>query len=251
MQILGIDVGGTGIKGALVDVQRGELSVDRQRILTPRPATPDAVIGVIQELVDHFDYSGPLGVGFPAAVLDGVVKTAANIDHTWIDYAGEAHISQVTGCPTKLLNDADAAGLAELRFGAGRDQPGVVFVFTLGTGIGSALFVDGRLVPNTELGHLYLPNQAHDAEYSASERARIELELSWEAWAANLDAYLHHIYGLFWPNLIILGGGGSKKIDKFLPLLTVPVKIVPAELGNEAGIVGAALATELLYASRV
>lgn len=201
---------------------------------------------MIQELVDHFAYSGPLGVGFPAAILNGVVKTAANVDQTWIDYDGQTKISEATGCPVKLVNDADAAGLAEVRFGAGRQQKGVVFVFTLGTGIGSALFVDGRLVPNTELGHLYLPNQAHDAEYTASERARIEQELTWEAWAANLDAYLRHIYGLFWPNLIILGGGGSKKLDRFLPYLTVPVRIVPAELGNEAGIVGAALATELL-----
>lgn len=247
MDILGIDVGGTGIKGALVNIRQGELSADRQRILTPKPATPDAVIGVIRELVDQFAYNGPLGVGFPAAILDGVVKTAANVDHAWIEYAGEAHIAQATGCPTRLLNDADAAGLAEVRFGAGKDQKGVIFVFTLGTGIGSALFVDGQLVPNTELGHLYLPNQPHDAEFSASERARIEQNLSWEAWAANLDAYLHHIYGLFWPNLIILGGGGSKKSDKFLPLLTVPGKIVPAQLGNEAGIVGAALATELLH----
>lgn len=242
MDILGVDIGGTGIKAALVDTGQGVLTTERERILTPQPSTPEAVIGVIQELVKHFAYVGPIGVGYPGVILNGATMTAANLDQGWLNFPGAQAIGEATGCPVSLINDADAAGLAEMRFGAGRDKMGVVLILTLGTGIGSALFVDGRLVPNTELGHLYLPGRKKDAEFRASERARIEKNLTWPEWAANLDEYLHYVERLFSPNLFILGGGGAKKAHKFLPLLTVRAPVIPAALGNEAGIVGAAMA---------
>ncbi len=242
MKILGIDIGGSGIKGALVDMKKGRLATKRVRIPTPTPSTPQAVGDVVRQIVAEFDYSGPLGVGFPAAIIGGVVKTAANVDDAWIGYEAERKLSKATGSAVTFINDADAAGLAEMRFGAGQGQDGVVFVFTLGTGIGSSLYSDGVLVPNTELGHLFLPGQTQDAEHRAAERVRSAERLSWEAWAARLDEYLHHVYGLFWPDLIILGGGVSKKHEKFISHLTVPTAVVPARLRNEAGIVGAALA---------
>ena len=242
MEILGIDVGGSGIKGAPVDTETGELVRERIRIETPRPAKPKAIISTIVELVNQFEYSGPLGVGFPAVVLDGIVKSAANVDYRWINYPGVEGISKAVGHPVALVNDADAAGIAEMTFGAGRDQMGVVMILTLGTGIGSALFVDGKLVPNLELGHIYMRNRKIDAEDYASDRIRVKKKLTWKAWAARLDNYLHYIETLFSPNLIILGGGVSKKHNKFMPRLTVRTDVVPAELLNEAGIVGAAMA---------
>lgn len=246
MEILGIDVGGSGIKGALVDTESGELVTERIRIKTPRPSKPKAVIGTILELVRRFEYQGPLGVGFPAVILDGIVMSAANVDYRWINYPGIEGISKAVGYPIALVNDADAAGIAEMTFGAGRARMGMVMVLTLGTGIGSALFVDGKLVPNTELGHLYLRKQKVDAEDYASDRIRMQKKLTWKAWAGRLDVYLHHIEGLFSPNLIILGGGVSKKHNKFIPRLTVRAEVVPAELLNEAGIVGAAMAAKPL-----
>ncbi|MCI0397419.1 MAG: ROK family protein [Chloroflexi bacterium] len=242
MEILGIDVGGSGIKGALVNVETGQLAGGRRRLKTPQPATPKGVIATVGKLVRKFDYQGPLGVGFPAIVLDGVVMSAANVSPKWVGYPGATAMAEATGCPVTLLNDADVAGLAEARFGAGRDQKGVIVVLTIGTGIGSALFVDGRLVPNTELGHLYLPGHREDAEEYASDRIRTEKKLKWPEWAGRLDKYLRHIEFLFSPNLFILGGGVSRKHEKFIPLLTVRAPVVPAALRNEAGIVGAALA---------
>jgi polyphosphate glucokinase len=242
MDIMGVDVGGSGIKGALVDVKSGELSTDRIRVKTPQPAAPKAVISSIKKLVRTFDYTGPLGVGFPAVVQDGIVLSAANVDDKWINYPGQKGISKETGCQVTLLNDADAAGYAEMRFGAGRDRLGVVMIITLGTGIGSALFVNGRLVPNTELGHLYLPGHSFDAEEYASDRIRSAEDLSWQEWAKRLDQYLLHLERLFSPNMFILGGGVSKKHEKFIPHLSVRAKVVAAQLRNEAGIVGAAMA---------
>lgn len=242
MNILGIDVGGSGIKAALVSLESGRLATDRIRMKTPQPAAPKAVIASIKKLVRSFDYSGPLGVGFPAVVQDGVVYSAANVDDKWIGFAGQKEIAKATSCPVKLLNDADAAGLAEMRFGAGRKRNGLVMILTLGTGIGSALFVNGRLVPNTELGHLYLPGHTVDAEDYASDRTRSADDLNWRKWARRLDEYLHHLEKLFSPNIFILGGGVSKKHEKFIPHLSVRAKVVPAQLRNEAGIVGAALA---------
>jgi polyphosphate glucokinase len=245
---LGIDVGGSGIKGAIVDTKTGNLLTNRLRLKTPHPATPMAVIATIKKLVKEFKYTGPLGVGFPAIVLDGTVRSAANIDDSWIDYPGERRIAKATGCEVRLLNDADAAGIAEMRFGAGRKKSGVVLILTLGTGIGSALFVDGKLVPNMELGHLYLRGQAVDAEDYASDRIRTEEGLKWKEWATRLDEYFHHLELLLSPKMFILGGGVSKKYEKFVPYLTVQAKVVPAELRNEAGIIGAALAAEELVA---
>lgn len=240
--VLGIDVGGSGIKGALVDVESGLLVTDRLRLPTPQPAAPKEVVKTIKKLNKTFGCQAPVGVGFPAVVLDGTVLTAANIDDAWIGFPGQRAIADAVGCPVKLLNDADAAGFAEMRFGAGRGVQGLVMILTLGTGIGSALFMDGRLVPNCELGHLYLSGQENDAEDYASDRIRTAEDLGWKEWARRLDMYLRHLEFLFSPNLIVLGGGVSKKYQKFVPHLTLRTEVVPALLRNEAGIVGAAMA---------
>jgi polyphosphate glucokinase len=188
--ILGIDVGGSGIKGALVDIKKGKMVSKRYRIDTPQPASPKAMIEVMGQIAEKFDYQGPIGVGFPAIVQDGIVLSAANVDDRWIGYPGQKRIAKRTGCPVILLNDADAAGTAEMRFGVGKKKMGVVMLLTLGTGIGSALFVNGRLVPNTEFGHLYLRDSKVDVENYTSNRIREEAGLNWQAWAARLDEYL-------------------------------------------------------------
>ena len=242
MQVLGIDVGGSGIKGALVDVSSGQMATDRFRLPTPQPAGPEAVVKTIKKVRKYFGYRGPVGVGFPAVVLDGTVLSAANVDDAWIGYPGQNVLTDALRGPVALLNDADAAGFAEMRFGAGRDRKGLVMILTLGTGIGSALFMDGRLVPNCELGHLYLPGHTADAEEYASDRIRSSEDLGWKTWARRLDIYLRHLEGLFSPNLFILGGGVSKKSKRFVPYLTVRTEVVPALLRNEAGIIGAAMA---------
>ncbi len=239
MQVLGIDIGGTGIKGAPVDTDSGELLGERFRLLTPQPATPDAVIETVSELVTHFQWKGPVGCGFPGVVRHGRIDATANLSQDWIGVEAQKRFEQATGCSIAIANDADAAGLAEMRFGAGRDRDGLVFVVTLGTGIGTALFVDGHLVPNTELGHIEI--RGKDAELRAADSARERKELSWKKWAARVDEYLHRMHALIWPDLIIIGGGVSKKHEKFLPLLTLDCEIVPAEMRNAAGIVGAAL----------
>ncbi len=241
MITLGIDIGGSGIKGALVDTEKGEMVTDRVRIPTPQPSRPQAVIGVIKQIVDHFAYSGPIGVGIPCIVINGVTLSAANIDDEWIGFAAQQAMSEATGCPVILGNDADVAGLAEMRFGAGRGQMGTVMIFTLGTGIGSAVFVNGRIVPNTELGHVYLRNQKKDAEAYAAERIRDEKNLSWKQWGKRLNTYFQHMEFLFSPELFIIGGGISKQHAEFLPYIKTRAPMVPAELRNEAGIVGAAV----------
>lgn len=238
MRVLGIDIGGTGVKGAVVRTGKGRLATDRFRIPTPHPATPDAVTATVARIVEHFDWQGPVGCTFPGVVRDGTVRTAANVDPAWIGTDAGRRFSGATGCRVVVGNDADAAGLAEARFGAARDVPGVVIVLTLGTGIGSALLVDGRLVPNTELGHLTL--HGDDAERHAAESVRERLDLSWSDWAARVDEYLHLVERLFWPDRFVLGGGVSKKAEKFVPLLTCRTPVVAATLRNEAGIVGAA-----------
>ncbi len=242
MNILGIDIGGSGIKGALVDIEKGKLHTDRLRIPTPQPSTPKAVINVVKQMVDHFEYSGPLGIGMPALVINGIVRSAANIDNRWIGFKGRKALALATGCPVTLMNDADVAGFAEMRFGAGRGEEGVVMIFTLGTGIGSCMFVKGQVVPNLELGHIHLPGHEHDAEFYASDRARKDDDLSWKQWAKRLNDYFQYIEFLFSPELIIIGGGVSKKHEKFFPYLDVQARVVPARLRNEAGIVGAAVA---------
>lgn len=241
MITLGIDIGGSGIKGALVDTEKGEMVTDRLRIPTPQPAKPQAVIDVIKQIVDHFEYSGPIGVGIPCIVIKGVTLSAANIDDEWIGFAAEQAMSEATGCRVTLGNDADVAGLAEMRFGAGRGQMGTVMIFTLGTGIGSAVFVNGRFLPNTELGHVYLRNQKKDAEAYAAERIRDEKNLSWKQWGKRLNTYFQHMEFLFSPELFIIGGGISKQHAEFLPYIKTRATMVPAELRNEAGIVGAAV----------
>ncbi|SEN54926.1 polyphosphate glucokinase [Actinacidiphila rubida] len=243
--MFGVDIGGTGIKGAPVDLDRGELSDERFKVATPHPATPDAVIEGVHEVVRHFGHTGPLGVTFPGVVVEGTTRTAANVDSGWIGIDARKLISERLGQPVVVLNDADAAGVAEVTFGAGRGRGGVVIMLTLGTGIGSALFVDGRLVPNTELGHLEL--HGHDAETRASVKAREDHDLSWEHWAHRLQKYLAHVEMLFSPGLFVIGGGISRKADKFLPLIEgITAEIVPAELQNSAGIVGAAMAAAKL-----
>lgn len=241
MQILGLDIGGSGIKGAVVDVDEGAMQTPRQRLPTPAGAGPEAVAETAALIVRHFSWSGALGCGFPAVVKDGVVHTAANISPRWVGVNGQQLIEQATGCPVALLNDADAAGLAEMRLGAGRGRGGLVLMLTVGTGIGTALFMDGRLVPNTELGHIEI--RGKDAETRASDGARERKRLSWKAWAVRFDEYLNRISALLWPDLIIVGGGASRQFERFAGLLTVKVEVLPAQLRNEAGIIGAALAS--------
>lgn len=242
MEVLGIDIGGSGIKGAPVDTAQGQLLAERYRIPTPQPSVPDAVGTVVAKIAAQFQWTGPIGCTFPAVIKNGVAYSAANVDKAWIGTNGQQLLQQKTGCPIVLLNDADAAGIAEMTFGAGKDQLGVVMMLTLGTGIGSALFVDGRLVPNTELGHLQV--RGKDAELRASDRARIERKLSWKRWAKALNEYLKRLEVLFSPDCFIIGGGISKKHEKFVPLLRTRAPIRTAQLLNEAGIVGAALVAE-------
>jgi polyphosphate glucokinase len=238
--IFGVDVGGSGVKGAPVEPTSGRLLADRERFETPQPATPDAVATVIGDLMLEFSWKGPVGVTVPAVVQHGVVRTAANIDPSWIGCDFAQLLADEHGIEATVLNDADAAGVAEMRHGAGRDRDGTVFLATLGTGIGTALFVDGALVPNTELGHIEL--HGGDAEKYAAARVRKAEDLSWGDWAARLDEYLHAIAKLLWPELIVLGGGVSRRAEKWLDRLTIDTEVVPAELQNNAGIVGAAMA---------
>jgi polyphosphate glucokinase len=237
---LGVDVGGSGIKAALVDLTAGTLVGARRRLATPTPSTPRAVAKAAARLVSRFDWRGPLGCTVPGVVRDGVVLTAANIDPSWVGTNGAALLAEASGLPTTLLNDADAAGLAEMRLGAGRGRQGVVLVLTFGTGIGSALFVDGRLVPNTELGHLLM--WGGSAEHRAAAGAKTAEELSWSKWARRVDKYLAYVERLLWPDLLIAGGGVSRAHQEWLPLLHTRAPIVPARFRNNAGIVGAALA---------
>ncbi len=241
--VLGIDIGGTGVKAAPVDTTTGELMADRQKIETPRPATPEAIGKVVEQLVTSFGWTGPAGVTFPGVVAQGVIQTAANLDQSWIGTDAVKNFAADTKLPVTVLNDADAAGIAEMQFGAGKGVDGTVLLLTLGTGIGSALFIDGILVPNTEFGHIEI--RGKDAEKRASDHARELHELSWGDWAGRVDEYLEHMEALLSPDLIIIGGGVSRKADKFLPKLSgLRATIVPAAMQNDAGIVGAALAVE-------
>ncbi len=242
MHLLGIDIGGSGIKGALVDPATGQLVGDRFRIPTPDPATPDAVADVVAAIVEHFKYSDPLGITFPGIVTEGIIKSAANVDDSWMNVDARQLFSKKLNLPVQVLNDADAAGIAEVRFGAAKDRKGVVILATLGTGIGTALFMDGVLVPNTEFGHLHI--RGKDAEKRASDRVREEKDLSWHDWANAIAEFLNEMDKLFSPGLFVIGGGVSKKADKFLPHLQAkcPVEIVPAQMQNAAGIIGAACA---------
>ncbi len=239
MQVVGIDIGGSGIKGALVDTETGELVTERFRLPTPEGAQPKDVAEVTRQVVELIPSEGPIGVGFPAVVLHGITSTAANVDSGWIGLDAQALLRQAVGRDVYIVNDADAAGLAEMRFGAGRQQRGVVILLTIGTGIGSAIFVDGQLVPNTEFGHMTI--RGKDAEWRASDAARQRKDMSWEQYARRMQELLSEMEKLFWPDLIIIGGGISKNAHKFFPLLETRAPLVPAQLLNQAGIVGAAM----------
>ncbi|WP_367392236.1 polyphosphate--glucose phosphotransferase [Lewinella sp. LCG006] len=238
--ILGVDIGGTGIKGGLINVENGEMITERHRLDTPQPATPEAVAATFKELVAFFNWKGPIGVGFPAIVSHGVALSAANIDPSWIGVNIADLLCKSSGCHVYVLNDADAAGVASMRFGAGKGEEGLVMMLTVGTGIGSALFIDGKLVPNTELGHLYLKNKKEVAEKYISKMARAEKDLSWAQWGKTFNKYLLHLQRLFSPDLIIIGGGGSKSFDEYKDQLTVDFRVKPAGYLNKAGAVGAA-----------
>jgi polyphosphate glucokinase len=241
-QAFGVDIGGSGIKGAVVDTATGRLVTERKRILTPQPATPDAVAGVVAQLLAGADWHGQVGATFPAVIQHGVAKSAANVDKSWIGTDVDACFTKAAGGDNEIivLNDADAAGIAEARFGAARDVAGVVILLTFGTGIGSALLFDGVLVPNTELGHLEL--DGHDAEKRAAASVRDEEGLSYKRWAKRVSEYMAHVERLFTPDLFVVGGGVSKDSSKWVPLLELQTPVKPAELLNDAGIVGAAMA---------
>lgn len=240
MQILGVDIGGSGIKGAIVDTATGQLASERLRIATPTPASPEAVAAVLARLVAHFDWEGPIGCGFPAAIQHGIARTAANIAPSFIGTDVDKLFSEASHCPCHTLNDADAAGIAEMHFGEGIGQTGVVLLITIGTGIGTVFFTGGQLLPNTELGHMYLKNGLKGEHY-ASDAVRKNEDLGWKRWGKRLNEYLTQMEALFWPDLIILGGGASKKFDKFQEQITVKAPVKPAAFLNQAGIVGAAL----------
>jgi len=240
MIVLGIDIGGTGIKGAPVNVETGELTAERFRIPTPQPALPNSVADVVDAIAKNFNYSGPAGVTFPAIVKKGVIFSAANVDDSWIGTDASALFQGHLGGTVTVVNDADAAGIAEMRFGAGVGRSGITILLTFGTGIGSAIFLDGKLLPNSEFGHLKI--RGKDAEHRASEKIREEKNLSWKKWAERVSEYLAELEKLFSPDLFIIGGGASRKADSFLPYLTAKTEVLiePARMRNEAGIIGAA-----------
>ena len=239
----GVDVGGSGIKGGIVDLDTGALVGERFKVLTPQPATPDAVAGAVAEVVAHFDWTGPVGITLPGVITDGVMRTAANIDDAWIDTnVYELFSNSMGGRQVSVLNDADAAGMAEVAYGSGKGVDGVVMLLTFGTGIGSALLIDGKLVPNTELGHLVVGKK--EAEHQASSRVKEERGWSYEKWSEKVSTVLSEYEALFWPKLFIAGGGISRKSAKWIPLLSNSSPVVPAALLNTAGIVGAAMAVD-------
>jgi polyphosphate glucokinase len=244
-KILGVDVGGSGIKGAIVDTKKGEMLTDRFRIQTPEAANPEAVSKVIGEIVKHYKWTDPIGVGFPGVVQNGVIRTAANVDNSWINTDIDGLLTRFTGCPVNVVNDADAAGLAEMKFGAGKGNKNLVLLITVGTGLGTVLFSGGKLVPNLEMGHIIL--RGDDAEKFASDAARKSDHLSWEKWAERFNEYLKRLEDLTWPDLIIIGGGVSKRTELFQGLLKSRAKILPAQFQNNAGIIGAAYAARYKY----
>ncbi|NLE44242.1 MAG: ROK family protein [Chloroflexi bacterium] len=240
MHVLGLDIGGTGIKGALVETGTGVLITERFRLRTPEKAEPGPVMETIRKVVEHFAWNGSVGCGFPAVIKHGVAYTAANISDRWIGFDVRQALVDATGCPATVINDADAAGIAEMRFGAGMGEAGTVLVLTLGTGIGTALFVRGQLVPNMELGHIEV--NGREAEPWTADIARKRERLSWKKWGRRLNIYLQALERLVSPDLIIIGGGASREHEKFFPCLDLETRVVPAAMLNEAGIIGAALA---------
>ncbi|MGI9093742.1 MAG: polyphosphate--glucose phosphotransferase [Mycobacteriales bacterium] len=241
LRAFGVDIGGSGIKGAIVDLRSGALLTDRERVPTPSPSKPAAVASIVATLVADLGWRGKVGATFPAVIESGVAKSAANVDPSWIGTDVDAVFSTATGRAVTVLNDADAAGLAEVRYGAAKDVDGVVIMLTFGTGIGSAMFVDGQLIPNTELGHLEIDGK--DAEKRAAASVRERKDLKWREWAERVSTYLQHVEALFSPGLFVIGGGVSRHSEKWLPYVDVQTPTTPAQLHNDAGIVGAALAS--------
>ena len=244
--VLGIDIGGSGIKGAIVNVKTGEMTTDKHRIPTPEPSTPEAVVDTIKQIAKKLGWKGPIGVGFPGVMQHGVVKTAANVDDGWLDVDLEKLLEKRTGSKSVAVNDADAAGMAEIKFGAGRKNKGVVIMLTVGTGIGCALFTQGKLVPNCEWGHICLSGNIENAEQWTSDAARKNFDLTWDEWMQRLNLYINYIEEMFWPDLIVIGGGLAKKLEKNGIPFKTRTKIVPAQLLNEAGIIGAAVSARKL-----
>lgn len=240
MEVFGLDIGGSGIKGTPVETESGELLGDRIRVPTPEAATPDEVVAAAVEVVSRSGWEGPVGCGFPGVVKEGVIHTAANVADEFIGFDLQTRLQKELGTPVRIVNDADAAGLAEVRWGAGRGVEGTVLMLTIGTGIGTALFIEGKLVPNTELGHVEI--HGREAELWAADRIRKVEDLSWKKWARRIEEYFQKMEALLWPDLIVVGGGVSKKSERFLPKIETRTKIVPAEMLNNAGIAGAALA---------
>ncbi len=238
--ILGVDVGASGIKGALVNMTTGKMATERFRVPTPSPATPKNMAKAFGQIVEHFDYQGPIGCGFPAIIKKNVAKSASNIDKSWIGVNISKAFGNTSDAPIFVTNDADAAGVAEMNFGLGKNKKGVVVLITIGTGLGSAMFIDGKLVPNTEFGHFYLKDQSKVAEAFAADSVRKKKDLSWDEFGKRFNEYLQTLERITSPNLIILGGGSSKKFDLFRKKIKIETEVVPAQLRNEAGIIGAA-----------
>ncbi len=236
--ILGIDIGGTGIKAGLVDIKKGDIVGEPIKIKTPSPSSPENIKKVVEEVIRQFDYKGPVGVGFPAIVHNGTIASAANIDKKWIGTNAEKLFNKIKGCRFYVANDADMAGMAEIHFGFGKGKKGTIILITIGTGLGSALFINGVLVPNTEFGHLNY--KAADYEFYASNTAREKKHMSWTAWGNQFNHFMKHLEFIFSPDLILLGGGLSKRWDDFKSQINVKVKVRPATLQNHAGIIGAA-----------
>ena len=245
MHVLGIDIGGSGIKGAVVDAESGEMITERFRLDTPAGAKPVDVALVVGQVARHFEWKGPIGCTFPAVIRNGVAYSAANVDKSWIGTDAKALFEEATGCPVTVINDADAAGIAEMVFGAGRDKQGVIIVLTLGTGIGSAIFVDGHLLPNAELGHIEI--NGGDAERQAAESARQRADLTWKKWGKRLNKYFQTLEFLLSPDLFIVGGGVSKKSEMFFPYIKTRAPLVVAQMLNEAGIIGGAMAAHAIF----
>lgn len=242
--LLGIDIGGSGIKGCPVDLSTGEFTAERLRIPTPQPATPMAVVETIAEIIKHFKWKGPVGCGFPGVIYRNTVFTSANLDKSFIGFDLGDGISKITGAGARVINDADAAGLAEMRFGAGHDFNGLAMLITVGTGLGTALLHDGELIPNNEMGHLLMKHKGElvDAETLAADSSRRAQDMSWETWAKHFSKYLNYVHSLVRPEMFIIGGGIAKKSDKFLSLIKCDCEVRVATLENSAGIIGAAIA---------
>jgi polyphosphate glucokinase len=241
MEILGIDIGGSGIKGAPVDINTGELKAERFRVSTPKPTKPESVAKAVKTLVDHFEWNGPIGCGFPTVVNNGMSVTKSNIHKSWVGTQVDSLFEEITGLPVTVINDADAAGLAEMTFGAGKEKMGLVITVTIGTGLGTGVFYDGKLIPNFELGRVFYKN-GEVIEYFAADSARKKENLSYKVWGKRFNKFLKHTNRIMSPDLFIIGGGASKKLELFEKQITVDVPLIVAEKRNNAGIIGAAIA---------